>query len=144
MSDALILAQQSNDAAAAGGDLAGTIIMWVFLGISLLTLAGMWRVFSKAGQPGWGILIPIYNIFLLCRVAGRPGWWVIPTLVLAPIFMIILSIDIAKRFGKGALYGLGLAFLPFPFYPMLGFSGAQCGGSGAGTGMPKSEMRDAA
>jgi hypothetical protein len=146
MFDAWMLAQDFNGGEAAEGGLVGTIIMFAFLGIMLLTLAGMWRVFSKAGQPGWGIFVPIYNVLLMCKVAGRPAWWLIPTLLLAPIFVIILSIDIAKRFGKGAGFGLGLAFLPFPFYPMLGFSGAQYGGGSTAGGdtFEQDEVRDAA
>lgn len=146
MLDALILAQRSNDAATAEGGLVGTIVMFAILGVVLLTLAGMWRVFSKAGQPGWGIFVPVYNVLLMCKVAGRPAWWLVPTLLLAPIFLIILSIDIARRFGKGAGFGLGLAFLPFPFYCMLGFSGAQYGGgtTAGGETFGQDEVRDAA
>ncbi len=146
MLDALILAQRSNDVATAEGGLVGTIVMFAILGVVLLTLAGMWRVFSKAGQPGWGIFVPVYNVLLMCKVAGRPAWWLIPTLLLAPIFLIILSIDIARRFGKGAGFGLGLACLPFPFYCMLGFSGAQYGGGSMAGGetFEQGEVRDAA
>ncbi len=87
----------------------------------------MWRVFSKAGQPGWGVLIPIYNAYLACKVAGRPGWWVI--LLLIPVVNIIvgviLHVDIARNFGKGIGFALGLIFLGCIFYPILGFGSAQ-------------------
>ena len=80
----------------------------------------------KAGQPGWGVLIPIYNIYLLTQIAGRPGWWVL--LFLIPfvniIVGIIVDIDIAKNFGKDAAFGLGLYFLGFIFFPILGFGSA--------------------
>src|SRR6266568_2584250 len=88
---------------------------------------GYAKFFSRAGQPGWVAIIPIVNTYFLCRVAGRPGWWVI--LMFIPfvnfIVWIIISIDVAKNFGKGTGFGVGLAFLSFIFYPILGFGKAQ-------------------
>lgn len=88
-------------------------IYWVIsVGILAFLLAVMWKVFTKAGKPGWGAIIPIYNIVLLCDIAGKPGWWVlfyfIPLLDI--VIGIIVSIGVAKNFGKGAGFGLGLAF----------------------------------
>jgi len=104
----------------------GAIFFLVWLAIVVVVIAGMWKVFTKAGQPGWGVLIPIYNIYLLTQIAGRPGWWVI--LMLIPIvnfiIAIMLSLDIAKKFGKGAGFGIGLLLLGFIFYPILGFGDA--------------------
>ena len=107
----------------------GAIGMLVWLAICVTVIAGMWRVFTKAGEPGWGVLIPIYNFYLLCRIAQRPGWWLI--LMFIPIVnlavAIVLSIDIARHFGKGAGFGVGLAFLGPVFYPILGFGSAEYG-----------------
>jgi uncharacterized protein DUF5684 len=93
----------------------------------VLMIAAMWRVFSKAGQPGWAALIPIYNVYVMCKVAGRPGWWLL--LMLIPfvnlIIAIILSVDIAKRFGKGVGFAIGMVLLPFIFWPILAFGSAQ-------------------
>lgn len=104
----------------------GAVILLVYLAIVLVVIAGMWKVFTKAGQPGWGVLIPIYNLYLLTQIAGRPGWWLI--LMLIPlvnfVIAIILSLDIAKNFGKGAGFGIGLALLGCIFYPILGFGDA--------------------
>ena len=132
-----LIAQSSNSMpGGSGGGTTEMIINGVILAICLLTVIGGWRWFSKAGQPGWGLLVPFYNMFLMCKIAGRPGWWVI--LLLIPvvnfIIAIILCIDIAKNFGKGALYGLGIAFLPFPFWCMLGFGRAQYGGGSGSMG----------
>ena len=89
----------------------------------------MWKTFTKAGQPGWAVLIPIYNCYVLCKVAQRPGWWLL--LLLVPlvnlIIAIVLAIDVAKQFNKGVGFGLGLAFLGFIFYPILGFGEATYG-----------------
>jgi hypothetical protein len=114
-----------------GGSPAGLI---VGLLIAVIVIAGMWKIFTKAGQPGWACLIPIYNIYVLCQIVGRPGWWVI--LMFIPfvnfIIGIILCIDLAKSFGKGVGFGLGLIFLSFIFYPILGFGSAQYVGPVAG------------
>jgi uncharacterized membrane protein YoaK (UPF0700 family) len=93
----------------------------------VIVVAGMWKVFEKAGEPGWAALVPIYNIIVLVKIAGREMWWVILFLLPCANFVaaVMISIDIARKFGKDTLYGIGLAFLPFIFYPMLGFGDAQ-------------------
>ena len=115
----------------AQGGTAGGIVMQVWLAVMFIVIAGMWRVFAKAGQPGWGVLVPIYNVYLMCKIAQRPAWWLI--LLFVPfvniIVAVIMSVDIAKHFGKGPGFGIGLAFLGFIFYPILGFSGAEYGDS---------------
>ena len=108
-------------------DFGGILLILIFIALALFVLVSYWKVFVKAGQPGWGILIPIYNIYLLLKIAGKPGWWLI--LYLIPlvniVIAIIVNIDIAKNFGKDAAFGLGLAFLGFIFYPILAFGSAQ-------------------
>ncbi len=103
------------------------IVVVIGLAIFILALAGVWKVFTKAGQPGWACIVPIYNLVVLMRIAGRPGWWVL--LMLIPIVSIIIAfivaIDVAKNFGKGAGFGVGLALLGIIFYPILGFGDAQ-------------------
>jgi len=102
-------------------------IYWViYVGILALLLVAMWKVFTKAGKPGWGAIIPIYNIVLLCDIAGKPGWWVLLYFIplLNIVIGIIVSIGVAKNFGKGAGFGLGLAFLSVIFYPILAFGSA--------------------
>jgi hypothetical protein len=120
----------ANNAAAAAGGAVGGIIGLI---VGLIIIVALWKVFVKAGQPGWAAIIPIVNLYFLCKVAGRPGWWVI--LMLIPfvnfIIFIIISIDVAKNFGKGVGFGLGLAFLGFIFYPVLGFGSATYQGPAA-------------
>jgi hypothetical protein len=90
-------------------------------------------VFTKAGEPGWACIVPIYNIYILLRIAGRPGWWLILYFVpiVSIIVAIIVAIDLARAFGKGAGFGLGLVFLGFIFFPILAFGDAQYGGGTA-------------
>lgn len=105
----------------------------VGLAILVFLIAAMWKVFTKAGKAGWLILIPIVNVYQLLKIAGRPGWWLI--LLIIPLVNLIISIlvsmDIAKSFGKGAGFGLGLAFLSPIFYPILGFGSATYKGPAA-------------
>ena len=121
------------------GEAPSPVSMIFGLLIALLVIVAMWKVFTKAGQPGWASIIPIYNIYIWCKIVGRPGWWVI--LMLIPfvnfIILIILSIDMAKSFGKGAGFGLGLAFLGIIFLPILGFGSAQYQGPAAGGLAPR-------
>lgn len=99
----------------------------IYLAVVIVVIAAMWKVFVKAGQPGWAVLVPIYNAYILLVIAKRPAWWLI--LLFIPIVNIVISIivniDIASRFGKSAAFGLGLALLGFIFYPILGFGDAK-------------------
>jgi hypothetical protein len=84
-----------------------------------------WILFSKAGVPGILSLIPIVNVFFMVKIAGKPLWWFI--LLFIPIVNIIISLllclALAERFGKGALMGIVLFFLPFIGLPILAFTG---------------------
>lgn len=95
--------------------------------VMVVALAGLWKVFAKAGEPGWACIVPIYNMIVLLNVAGRPVWWFILMFVPIVNFIVLLVvwIDIAKRFGKGTGFGLGLVFLGPIFIPILGFGDAQ-------------------
>jgi hypothetical protein len=105
--------------------------------IALLVIVAMWKVFTKAGRPGWASIIPIYNMYVWCKIVGRPGWWVI--LMLIPLVNIVIGIivciDLAKSFGKGAGFGIGIALLGIIFLPILGFGSAQYQGPSASPGV---------
>ena len=110
-------------------------LFWIFyLAFTILMIAAWWKIFTKAGQPGWACIIPIYNLYVWCKIVGRPWWWIL--LMLIPfvnlVILIILIIDLAKSFGKGVLFGIGLLLLPFIFFPILGFGSAQYQGPAAG------------
>jgi hypothetical protein len=116
-----------NDAAAAGAGLFLLIFLLFFFVLAVVVIAGLWKVFTKAGQPGWAAIIPILNAYILIKVAGKPGWWLL--LYLVPIVSIVIAImvivGVARNFGKDVGFVLGLIFLPFIFYPILGFGSAQ-------------------
>lgn len=102
------------------------IIAIISIAIMVVVIAGGWKTFVKAGKPGWGIIIPFYNLYLMCKIAKRPGWWFI--LFLIPLVNIIIhlivSLDIAKNFKKGAGFGVGLWLLGPIFFLILGFGSA--------------------
>ncbi|MEI6714155.1 MAG: DUF5684 domain-containing protein [Verrucomicrobiota bacterium] len=90
--------------------------------ITLFLVAAMWKILTKAGQPGWTILVPFYGMYLLVKIAGKPTP---PWLVFVPFvnfFVFLISpFGMAARFGKGTGFGFGLLVLPFIFYPILAF-----------------------
>lgn len=104
--------------------------------ILIIRLAGTWRVYEKAGKPGWACLIPFYNFFVLLQIVEKPEWWIVWLFV--PVANIVVPIWVtnllSKSFGKGEAFTLGLIFLSFIFYPILGFGNATYQG---GAGKPK-------
>lgn len=104
----------------------GIIGMVVYLAFIVFLVVSMWKVFAKAGEPGWAILIPIYNAYVYLKIAGKPWWWLL--LFLIPlvnlIIMIIATLAFAKAFGKGVGFAIGMIFLGFIFYPILAFGDA--------------------
>ncbi|WP_328610112.1 DUF5684 domain-containing protein [Amycolatopsis sp. NBC_00345] len=95
---------------------------------TVLVIIALWRVFTKAGRPGWAAIIPIYNVYVLLKIAGRSGWWLI--LLLIPlvnlVVAIIVSLDVAKAFGKGGVFGFfGLFLFSVIGYLILGFGRAR-------------------
>jgi hypothetical protein len=110
-----------------GGAMIAMVIQLIFtLVFAVLIIGGMWKIFAKAGQPGWMAIVPILNIITLCKIAGKPAWWFLLFLCgpVGFIISIIVNMEIAKRFGKGAGFGIGMAILPLIFVPMLGFGSA--------------------
>lgn len=110
-----------------GGGIGAILFMLIELAVVVLVIAGIWKVFVKAGHPGWAAIVPIYNIYILTQIAGKPWWWLILCFIpiVGIVILILISIEVAKAFGKGAGFGLGLALLGFIFYPILGFGDAQ-------------------
>lgn len=90
-------------------------------------IASFWKIFTKAGEEGWKAIIPIYNMIVLLKIVGKPGWWVI--LFLIPIvnyvFIIWTYNMLSKSFGKDEGFTAGLVLLGIVFFPILGFGSAQ-------------------
>ena len=110
------------------------VVLFFDLIIFVVAVAIMWKLFVKAGKPGWAAIIPIYNTLVLLEIAGRPWWWLlllfIPIVNIVILFM--LSLDIAKAFGKSTMFGvLGLFIFSVIGYAMLAFGSAKYVGAGA-------------
>lgn len=102
--------------------------VWIWLILVALTLVALWRVFTKAGRPGWAAIVPFYSIWVMNEIAGRPGWWMflyfIPLVNI--VIHIIVCIDLAKAFGKSTLFGIfGLYLFGFVGFPMLAWGSAK-------------------
>ncbi|MDI1442457.1 DUF5684 domain-containing protein [Polyangium sp. 6x1] len=103
-------------------------VLGILVSLSIITLmvaifASLWGIFKKANHPGWAILIPLYNSYVLLNVAGMSGFWLLALLVpygILPVYALALF-RLAGAFRKGFLFGLGLVMLPFIFLPLLAF-----------------------
>jgi hypothetical protein len=98
----------------------------------LLIVIAMWRVFTKAGKAGWLAIIPIVNTFVLVKIAGKSYWWVL--LLVIPfvniVALVLIYNAISKAFGHGGGFTVGMVFLPFVFWPVLGFGSSTYRGPG--------------
>jgi hypothetical protein len=120
--------------------LIGLIPLIILLAIMLIPIAGLWKVFQKAGEPGWAAIIPLYNTWIIVKITDNEVLWFILTLLPLVNFIawIKLSLDLADSFGKGTGFAVGIIILPFIFIPLLGFGDARYqgrAGGGAGAGL---------
>lgn len=82
-----------------------------------------WKIFTKSGRPGWACIVPIYNLVVLMRIVDKPGWWwvlyILP--IVNVVVAVVVTIALAKSFGKDGAYAAGLILLPLIFFPILAF-----------------------
>lgn len=99
---------------------------FIYLLIFIIIIAGLWKIFEKAGKPGWAAIIPIYNLVVLLEIVNKPVWWII--LLLIPfvnfVIAIILYHQLSLSFGQGVGMTILMILLPFVAFPMLGFGSA--------------------
>lgn len=99
---------------------------FVLLALIVFLAIASWKVFTKAGKEGWAVLIPFYNWIVLLDIVNRPRWWIF--LLLIPVVNIVIAViianDLAKAFGKGTGFTVGLVLLNFVFVPILAFGSA--------------------
>ena len=104
--------------------------LFVIVGIAAVLIIGIWKVFTKAGKPGWASIVPIYNMMVMAEITGKPNWWGLLPLIpfVGLIFTIMIMHGVAEKFGKGIgmtilmIFGIG--------WLILGFGSAQYQGSG--------------
>ena len=103
------------------------LLVLIYIGIIVLMITSVWKVFTKANQPGWAAIVPIYNIIIMLEVAKKPTWWV--AMYFIPIanfiFMIMTLNGISKNFGKDEGFTVGMVLLGIVFWPILAFGNAQ-------------------
>ena len=139
---------------AALGAVAGVIVVIALVWV-VLNIAATWRIFNKAGEPGWKSIVPIYNNYVLYGKVWSTVWFWVTLVLNAVVFYtqpqavaegasmtalqmvgavcmiasmvlyILLNYKTAKAFGKGIGFTLGLIFLQPIFLMMLGFGSAQ-------------------
>jgi Family of unknown function (DUF5684) len=127
MSSTLAIFLQPYGSNPAGSIFSGTALLF-WLVVAVVLIIGWWKVFEKAGHPGWAVLIPVYNAYVMLKIAGRPGWWLLLYFIPVVNFVIVIvvAIDIAKAFGQSAAFGFFLLFLLCGIgYLILGFGDYQ-------------------
>jgi hypothetical protein len=102
-------------------------LLVVELALLAMVIVGLWKLFEKAGKPGWAAIIPIYNTCMLIDIAGKPIWWIL--LLFIPIANLVVialvMIGLAQNFGRGVGTMVGLILLPMLFMLILGFGSAE-------------------
>lgn len=110
---------------AAAAVLAGFMVVFsfaMFFLFALPMLIAMWKLFVKAGKPGWAAIVPFYNFYLMNEIGGGETWrfWVFVVACFVPfvgsavaiVMELLIIIDFAKKFDKGVGFWLLLFFLP--------------------------------
>jgi len=99
------------------------MLMIPVLIVTIIMVISYWKIFTKAGKPGWAAIIPIYNVIVLLEIVGKPTWWIF--LFLIPcvnfVFLIWTVNLLSKSFGQSEGFTVGLLLLGFIFYPILAF-----------------------
>lgn len=100
-----------------------TIYYLIAFALAVFSIVCLWRIFSKAGEPGWGAIVPFYNMYLLFKITFGNGWLFLLTLipVVNFIMLIIAYVKLAQNFGKGGGFAVGLIFLSPIFLGILAF-----------------------
>lgn len=105
----------------------GIVTLIIYLAVIVVTIIAYWKLFTKAGKPGWHSIIPFLNFYDMFEIAGMNGWLFL--LLFVPIANIIIAImwclNLAKAFGKGTGFAIGLIFLEFIFILILAFGSAK-------------------
>ena len=103
------------------------IFFLLYIGVIALMIIAMWKIFVKANQPGWAVIVPFYNYYVMVEIAKKPTWWFGMMFVpLANIVFIIMIINgLVKNFGKSEGFTVGVIFLPYVFFPILAFGDAK-------------------
>lgn len=125
-----------NVAASMGAVFGAMMFVWVIVicAVSAIMIISMWKIFTKAGKPGWASIVPIYNVITLFKIVGLNPYLIFLylTLIIPPIGVIVAivlsimsAVKLTKAFGEEGAFAVGLIFLPIIFYPILAFGKAK-------------------
>src|SRR5437773_857867 len=97
------------------------LMMVIWLAFVIFFAFCGWKIFEKAGKPGWAAIVPFYNFFVLLEIVGKPRWYFLLLFIPFVKFVIIIMIyhNLSLRFGKSTGFTLGLIFLSFIFVPIF-------------------------
>lgn len=105
----------------------GLIVLILFV----ISVVAFWKLFQKAGRPGWAAIVPVYNAWVLFEISGKPGWWALSILlsgipfvgwVVYFVLYVIAMLELGKRFGKSTTFTVfGLIIFSFIGLLILGF-----------------------
>ncbi len=119
----------TNDADVLTAATAGFLIVWyiVLLALAILVIVARWKIFVKAGKPGWAAIVPFYNLYCLYDMSFGNGWLFLLTVVpcVGWVMSIIMYVKLSQAFGLSGAFAVGLIFLPYVFLPILGFGSAE-------------------
>lgn len=120
--------------------LLGTVIATygvVIFGLFIAGIVARWRIFTKAGKPGWASIVPFYHSYIEFELFWGQGWLFLVPIVLAfcnwipligwiagianVVIYILHRYKKAESFGERIGFTIGLIFLPQIFDLILAF-----------------------
>lgn len=121
------MSSQMDPAATAAFAAFGLAFAVFYLAVMVLMVVSYWKLYAKAGKPGWAAIVPIYNLIVLCELVGKPTWfWLLLFVPFVNLYAIIVLIHgFALSFGKDTAWTVGLLLLGIVFFPLLAFSAAK-------------------
>ena len=140
--ESIIAQQQAQDMVDSVTAVTGviTIVMFVtFLIASLISIISYWKIYKKANKPGWASIIPIYSNIVMLEICGLPVWMIILAMFVSPVYLILVGINLAKKFNKSTGFAIGLILLPIIFYPILAFGKSQYEGVSNNDDLPNNK-----
>jgi len=106
---------------------AGVAMIIVYLLIAVVYVVSYWKIYVKAGKPGWAAIVPFYNIIVLVEIVKKPVWWVVLFFVPCAniVALVLVSIEFVKVFGKPSWHAVLFILLGIVYAPYIAFSDAK-------------------
>jgi hypothetical protein len=99
------------------------IVFAISLALGAIMIISMWRLYTKAGRPGWASIVPFYNQIVMIKIIGRPLWWF--AMMFVPfaniVFSVMIMLEFVKSYGKDTWFGVASLFFPYVIFPIMAF-----------------------